>query len=166
MSTTAPQPEPTQDNADGPAHDHGPTPSFEWILEGDREIIVPHLRTIAPSLIWENEHFHVCDPARAGEGLPEMFQVQLADEPVGALDFMPLPSNRTLMRLYLCSDLGAACSLKGGDQVMQGFATAWLARLNALGFLANKPREVHSRPLGFPTPPVLDAAEVTRARKD
>jgi len=134
-------------------HSHGPSPSFEWVLEGDRDMVLPHLKTIAPSMTWESEHFHVCDVESRGDDWPELFQIELGDEPVGAVDFMPLPAKRTLMRLYVCSDLGTSCSLENGNAVIQGFATAWLGRLQKLGFLSSsKPDDQDARPMGFATP--------------
>lgn len=142
----------------GPSdHDHGPSPSFEWILNGKRDTVLPHLKTIAPTMQWQDRHFHVRDVAPRAEDWPELFQIELDELPVGALDFMSLPGDRTLMRLYLCSDLGAACPLENGNDVIQGFATAWLARLDKLGFLISKGPAAGQRPLGFQPPPPTDA---------
>jgi hypothetical protein len=56
------------------------------------------------------------------------------------------------MRLYLCSDLGAACKLDDGDQVATGFVEVWLGRLQQLGLMASSaPPEAQRRPLGFAT---------------
>ena len=86
----------------GPSdHDHGPSPSFEWILDGKRDTVLPHLKTIAPTLQWQDQHFHVRDVEPRAEDWPELFQIELDELPVGALDFMSLPGDRTLMRLYL-----------------------------------------------------------------
>ena len=138
---------------DDEQHSHGPSPSFEWVLEGDREMVLPHLKTIAPSMTWESEHFHIRDVEPRSEDWPELFQVELGEEPVGAVDFMPLPAKRTLMRLYVCSDLGTSCSMENGNAVIQGFATAWLGRLQKLGFLSSsKPDDQNARPIGFATP--------------
>ena len=138
-------------------HSHGPSPSFEWVLEGNREMVLPHLKTIAPSMTWESEHFHVCDVESRGEDWPELFQIELGEEPVGAVDFMPLPAKRTLMRLYVCSDLGTSCSMENGNAVIQGFATAWLGRLQKLGFLSkSKSDDQDVRPIGFATPSSTD----------
>ena len=43
------------------------------------------------------------------------------------------------MRLYLCSDLRAACKLDDGDQVATGFVEVWLGRLQqgTYGFLGS-----------------------------
>ena len=134
-------------------HDHGPVPSYEWMLEGEQALVLPHLKAVAPTLGWKGEHFHVAALAPREAGMPVLHQLQLGDDPVGALDFMPLPNKRTLMRLYLCSDLGTVCSLERGNDVMQGFATAWLQRLAKLGFMpADQPRDGHDRPMGFPIP--------------
>lgn len=138
------------DRDDG--HSHGPQPSFEWILQGERQIVLPHLKSIAPALTWEDEHFHIREMDAVDEHSPDFFRIELGSEPVGAIDFMPLPAERTLMRLYLCSDLGSSCLLDNGDDVIQGFATAWLGRLNKLGFLSSKAAEGKDRPLGFRTP--------------
>ena len=138
---------------DGPAHRHGPQPSYEWMIEGDQEMVVPHLKAIAPTLSWKDEHFHVSDVDPVDAGLPALRRIELGLEPVGALDFLPLPQKRTLMRLFLCSDLGDSCSLEGGNDVMQGFATAWIHRLAKLGFMTvTNAGARQERPLGFPIP--------------
>ncbi len=73
--------------------------------------------------------------------------------PVGAVDFLPLPAARTLMRLYLCSDLGTTCALPDGDEIAGGFAGIWLDRLRHLGFVSGPaPAAESRRPLGFPLP--------------
>jgi hypothetical protein len=152
--TNEPASDPVTELADeGDQHSHGPSPSFEWVLEGDREMVLPHLKTIAPSMTWETEHFHVRDIEPRSEDWPELFQIELGEEAVGAVDFMPLPAKRTLMRLYVCSDLGTSCSLENGNAVIQGFATAWLGRLQKLGFLSSsKAKDKDTRPIGFATP--------------
>lgn len=142
----------TGDAVTGDGHSHGPQPSFEWILQGERRIVLPHLKSIAPTLTWEDEHFHIREMDAVDEHSPDFFRIELGSEPVGAVDFMPLPAERTLMRLYLCSDLGTSCLLENGNDVIQGFATAWLERLNKLGFLSTKASEAKDRPLGFRTP--------------
>lgn len=135
------------------AHQHGPQPSFEWMIEGDQEMVIPHLKAIAPTLIWEDEHFHVQDVDPVDADLPALRQIELGDEPVGALDFLPLPQRRTLMRLFLCSDLGTTCSLENGNDVIQGFATAWIQRLAKLGFMTvENGGGRQGRPMGFPIP--------------
>lgn len=135
-------------------HGHGPAPSFEWILEGERDIVVPHLKAIAPLLQWNEEHFHVSTSRGEDPDLPALFRIELGAEPVGGVDFLPLPAKRTLMRLYLCSDLGTSCRLDDGNTIIQGFATAWLRRLQRLGFISAKVAEqqVEARSLGFRTP--------------
>lgn len=141
-------------------HGHGPQPSYEWVIEGDQAMVVPHLTAIAPTLQWEDEHFHVNDVDPVDDGMPALKQIALGDEPIGALDFLPLPQKRCLMRLFLCSDIGTACSLEHGNDVMQGFATAWIRRLGKLGFMtvaATGERE--NRPLGFPMPTEDDPDE-------
>lgn len=152
-ATAAPSDAPREGAERHDARLHGPFPSYEWVLEGGREIILPHLQALAPALAWNREHFHVTATPRADADLPELFEIALTDAPVGAVDFLPLPAERTLMRLYLCSDLGTVCAIDGGNDVIQGFATAWLARLRQLGFLS-QPAEAatRSRPLGFRTP--------------
>ncbi len=147
--------------ADGVAHLHGPIPSFEWILEGMAETVVPHLKTIAPILKWNEEHFHVSTLRQEDPQLPELFRIELSNEPVGGVDFLPLPAKRTLMRLFLCSDLGTSCRIDDGNNIIQGFATAWLARLQGLGFLANKvtSQDAQTRALGFSLPPDKDSSE-------
>ena len=133
------------------AHQHGPQPSYEWMIEGDQEMVIPHLKALAPTLIWKDEHFHVQDVDPVDADLPALRQIELGDEPVGALDFLPLPQKRTLMRLFLCSDLGTSCSLEHGNDVMQGFATAWIHRLAKLGFMAVE-SGADRRAMGFPIP--------------
>lgn len=142
-------------------HDHGPVPSYEWILDGESRIVLPHLKTIAPTLTWNGEHFHVNGIEAADADLPERFQIELGEEPVGAVDFLPLPGKRTLMRLYLCSDLGTSCRLERGNDMIQGFANAWLARLTTLGFISARVAQQNTptRTLGFPLP--SDPAEQT-----
>ena len=144
-------------------HGHGPRPSFEWILEGRTETVLPHLLSIAPLLQWKDEHFHATGLEPSAEFLPQMFQIELGGEPVGGVDFMPLPAKRTLMRLYLCSDLGTSCRIDDGNNIIQGFATAWLQRLQRLGFLSNRVAEqqVRVRSLGFQTP--ASTASLNRA---
>ena len=151
---------PTADAAGADDHQHGPQPSYEWIIEGDQEMVVPHLTAIAPTLTWKEEHFHVCDVEPIDVGMPALKQVELGDEPVGALDFLPLPQKRTLMRLFLCSDLGGACSLEHGNEVMQGFATAWIQRLGKLGFMTVEAASDHEgRAMGFHIPAEDEPAE-------
>ena len=142
-------------------HGHGPQPSYEWMIEGEDAMVIPHLKSIAPTLTWKEEHFHVRDVEVADPDLPALHQVELGDEPVGALDFLPLPQKRTLMRLFLCSDLGTTCSLESGNDVMQGFATAWIQRLAALGFMTIQSSPgAERRPMGFaiPSPPAPENA--------
>lgn len=135
-------------------HDHGPIPSLEWILQGDQPTVTPHLRTLAPTLTLDGRHFHVTELNRLEQDLPPLFIVELNEVPVGGVDFLPLPSDRTLMRLYLCSDLGTVCLLDNGDQVATGFAEQWLGRLRQLGFLTLSAPEAQGprRRLGFATP--------------
>lgn len=134
-------------------HDHGPLPSGEWILEGESELALQHLRTLAPTLSLNERHFDVTEGERAGEGLPSLFMLAFADTPVGAVDFLPLPAARTLMRLYRCSDLGTTCALPDGDQIARGFAGVWLERLKRLGFVSSAASSADSRrPLGFRLP--------------
>ena len=140
-------------------HRHGPQPSYEWVIEGDQEMVVPHLTAIAPTLTWKEEHFHVNDVEPVDAGMPALKQIGLGAEPVGALDFLPLPQKRTLMRLFLCSDLGNACSLEHGNEVMQGFATAWIQRLRKLGFMTvETASDRQGRPMGFRIPAEDDPA--------
>ena len=157
--------EPNAEPATDAEHAHGPFPSFEWILEGKRETVLPHLTSIAPQLTFEDEHFHATKNEAQDEYAPELFDLDLGGELVGGLDFLPLPNRRTLMRLYLCSDLGRSCRIDGGDDVMRGFATAWLARLQTLGFMAKQAavgKERDARPLGF-QPPAGSEAEADEA---
>lgn len=153
MATDA-QPQDPQPQRAGSEHTHGPVASYESVLEGSRDTILPHLKAIAPALVWNETHFHVGEMVPADKDRPELLLVKLGDAPVGALDFLPLPADRTLMRLYLCSDLGQTCLIEGGDTAMQGFATAWLLRLQKLGFLSTPIEEAHqhTRPLGFQPP--------------
>jgi len=157
-SGVRPEPDAALGGAD---HLHGPVPSFEWILEGETDTVVPHLKTIAPILKWNEEHFHVSSVRQEDPHLPEMFRIELGEEPVGGIDFLPLPTKRTLMRLFLCSDLGTSCRIDDGNNIIQGFATAWLARLQRLGFLANRVTEQNRelRSLGFALPPDEDPSE-------
>lgn len=106
-----------------------------------------------PTLIWKDEHFHVQDLDPVDSDLPALRQIELGVDPVGALDFLPLPQRRrrTLMRLFLCSDLGTTCSLEHGSDVMHGFATAWIQRLARLGFMMVE-SGARQRPKGFPIP--------------
>ena len=143
----------------GDPHGHGPQPSYEWMIEGEDAMVIPHLKSIAPTLTWKEEHFHVRDIEVADPDLPALRQVELGDEPVGALNFLPLPL--TLMRLFLCSDMGTTCSLEYGNDVMQGFATAWIQRLAALGFMTiQRSPGAERRPMGFaiPSPPAPEDA--------
>lgn len=134
-------------------HDHGPLPSGEWVIEGESELALQHLRTLAPSLLLKERHFDVMEAERPGEGLPALFMIAIDDVPVGAVDFLPLPASRTLMRLYLCSDLGTTCALPDGDEIATGFAGIWLERLHRLGFMASVPSAARGqRPLGFRLP--------------
>lgn len=130
MATDA-QPQDPQPPRARSEHTHGPVASYESMVEGSREIVLPHLKAIAPVLTWNETHFHV-----------------------GEMDFLPLPADRTLMRLYLCSDLGQTCLIEGGDTAMEEFATAWLLRLQKLGFLSTPTEEAqrHERPLGLQPP--------------
>ncbi|MEX2229985.1 MAG: hypothetical protein WEB13_10155 [Dehalococcoidia bacterium] len=117
-------------------------------------MVLPHLQTLAPTLTLGGGHFDVNRMDHAERDFPELFTIQLRDVPVGAIDFLPLPAGRTLMRLYLCSDLGTTCQLEDGDQIATGFVEVWLNRLQRLGFLAvSAPptRQPHRR-LGFVTP--------------
>ena len=105
-----------------------------------------------PRLTWEGRHFHICEIHPQDRDLPRLFQIELDGIAIGAVDFVPLPADRTLMRVYLCSDLGAACVLDEGDTVLQGFASHWLSRLAGLGFLAVPAEEFDPssrQPLGF-----------------
>lgn len=139
--------------SDEQRHDHGPLPSGEWILEGESELALQHLRTLAPTLLLNERHFDVMEADRSGEGLPALFMIAFDDVPVGAVDFLPLPAARTLMRLYLCSDLGTTCALPDGDQIVTGFAGIWLERLQRLGFMTSvPPPATGQRPLGFRLP--------------
>jgi len=144
-------------------HLHGPYPSFEWVLEGGRDIVLPHLKSMAPLLKWKEEHFHVTSNKPEDEDLPELFQIELGGEPVGGIDFLPLPAKRTLMRLYVCSDLGTSCRIDDGNNIIQGFATAWLQRLQRLGFLSSRVAEQQMRtPLGFKTPATVAGRQPPR----
>lgn len=146
-------------------HNHGPTPSYEWILEGEPAIVVPHLKEWGPVLHLNDRHFDIV-AAPPVYDRPTLYRIELEGALTGGIDLLPLPAKRTLMRLYLCSDLGEACLLEGGDDIIRGFTAAWLARLQALGFLSapaltsgdGSPR----RPLGFHVPgpkaPVQPAA--------
>ena len=136
-------------------HSHGPTPSYEWILEGEPEIVVPHLKEWGPVLHLNEKHFDIVAAPRV-EDRPTLYRIELEGALTGGIDLLPLPAERTLMRLYLCSDLGEACLLGGGDDVIRGFAAAWLSRLQTLGFLStpaptSKDGTPH-RPLGFHVP--------------
>lgn len=133
-------------------HPHGPVPSLEWTLRGRAEMILPHLKTMAPALALGDEHFHVIELPADDDDLPARFQIELGGEPVGAVDFLALPEDRTLMRLYMCSDLGTVCSIEDGEEVATAFAQAWLSRLQQLGFLASVGRDSGSdnrEPIGF-----------------
>jgi len=115
-------------------------------------MIVTHLKTMAPALALGDDHFHIVELPPDEHDLPPRFQIELGDEPVGALDFLALPDDRTLMRLYMCSDLGSVCSLEHGEEVATAFAQAWLGRLQQLGFLASVGRDNSSEdkgPIGF-----------------
>ena len=138
------------------AHDHGPFPSREWILNGGCEMVLPHLRTIALRLSYEGEHFHI-SLVYTDESRPNLFEVALGDALVGAFDFLPLPTERTLMRLYVCADLGTDCARVAADDAMRGFAIAWLGRLQDLRFLEASADglDLHSgvsRGIGFALP--------------
>ena len=104
---------------------------------------------IATQLTWDGHHFHIREIASAAEDEPELYQIELRDGPVGAINFLPLPANRTLMRLYVCSDLGAICSTENGNSVAAGFATALVGRFERLGFVASTRDDSATRPLGF-----------------
>ncbi len=138
-------------------HEHGPVPSLEWVLQGDQLTVTPHLRTLAPTLTLNGQHFDITEVDRLEERLPPLFMVEVDDTPVGGVDFLPLPAERTLMRLYLCTDLGTACRLENGDQVATGFVEVWLGRLKQLGFMtlaapAAPAAQEPQRRLGFATP--------------
>jgi len=135
-------------------HDHLPLPTYEWVLESSCETVVPHLKMVATQVTWEGQHFHVCEIAKANDGEPELFQIELSDRPVGAVNFLPLPDNRTLMRLYICTDLGAVCTTENGNAIISGFVMALMARLKQLGFVAKTMEQSVSRPLGFHVPQV------------
>ena len=138
-------------------HNHGPTPSYEWILEGEPAIVVSHLKEWGPVLRLNDRHFDIV--AAPVDDRPTLYRIELEGGLAGGIDLLPLPAQRSLMRLYLCSDLGEACLMDGGDDVVRGFTAAWLSRLQALAFLSapaptsedGRPR----RPLGFhvPEPP-------------
>ncbi len=132
-------------------HDPAPLPTLEWVLEGSCETAAPHLRTIAPQLTWAREHFHVSAIEPADSDLPLLFRIELGERPVGAVNFLPLPRNRTLMRLYTCSDLGSACTIEDGDAIIAAFSSAVLSRLAQLGFLTTYTIEPSKRALGFRT---------------
>ncbi len=139
---------------EGHAHDHGPVPSSEWVLEGEGALAAQHLRTLAPTLLLNARHFDVTEADRSNEGLPSLFMIAYSDTPIGAVDFLPLPTSRTLMRLYLCSDLGTTCAIPNGDEIAVGFAGIWLERLRRLGFVSNPAPSTDTRPpLGFRIPP-------------
>lgn len=129
-----------------------PLPAAEWILKGNCELVLPHLTLIAPRIVWNDEHFHVCALAAANEHEPQLFHVQLGESPVGAINFLPLPDTRTLMRLYRCSDLGETCTRADGDAVALGFFGALLTRLGKLGFLVEQQETAPERALGFRAP--------------
>ena len=61
----------------GADHSHGPVPSFEWILEGVTDTVVPHLKTIAPILKWNEQHFHVSSVRQEDPDLPERNEMQV-----------------------------------------------------------------------------------------
>ncbi len=130
-------------------HQHMPFPTFEWVLHGSCELVVPHLTMTAPQLMWKDEHFHVCPIAATDEHEPQLFRIELGDSPVGAINFLPLPESRTLMRLYRCSDLGETCTREDGDAIVMGFVGALLNRLERLGFLDKEPHATAARSLGF-----------------
>lgn len=135
-------------------HDHGPVPSYEWVVNGDCSIVLPHLRTFAPTLAFDGRHFDIAEMDREAQQLPVLFMIVVQDVSVGGIDFLPLPSNRTLMRLYLCSDLGAACQLENGDAVATGFVEVWLTRLQQLEFITSV----------TPAGPAIPAAPAVRRR--
>lgn len=130
-------------------HQHMPFPAFEWVLQGSCELVVPHLMLIAPRLTWHDEHFHVCAAPPDDDHEPQLFRVELSDSPVGAIDFLPLPEDRMLMRLYRCSELGQTCTRDDGDAIVMGFVGALLNRLERLGFLLKEPETTATRTLGF-----------------
>lgn len=138
----------------GTQHDHGPQPSSEWVLAGDAAIASQQLRALAPRLTLGEEHFDVAEQSRSGEGLPALYLIALQGIPVGAVDFLPLPETRTLMRLFLCSDLGTTCGLSDGDRIAATFASIWIERLRRLGFLTEAAEVPPRPPLGFPLPRV------------
>ncbi len=88
---------------------------------------------IATQVTGEGPHFHVCEIAPENKDEPEQFQIQLSDCPVGAINFLPLPANRTRARLHLCSDLGAICTTNNGNAIVAWFASALMSRLERLG---------------------------------
>ena len=134
-------------------HDHGPRPSNEWVIEGDSQTAIQHLRTVAPYLSLDGHHFDITEAARMDADLPALFLISLQGAAVGAVDFLPLPAARALMRLFLCSDLGTVCALRDGDQIASTFATIWLERLRRLGFLSGEASEATPRrQLGFRLP--------------
>lgn len=131
------------------ADQHMPFPTFEWVLQGSCDLVVPHLTLTAPQLVWNDEHFHVCATSADDEHEPQLFRIELGDSPVGAINFLPLPESRTLMSLYRCSDLGESCTRKDGDAIVRGFVGALLNRLERLGFLVRDPDTPTARRLGF-----------------
>ena len=152
METTERDTRPHRGGQRSGEHPHGPVPSLEWTLVGSADMIVSHLKTMATALALGDDHFHVVELPPDEHDLPPRFQIELGDEPVGALDFLALPDDRTLMRLYMCSDLGTVCSLEHGEEVATAFAQAWLGRLQQLGFLASVGRDNSSEdkgPIGF-----------------
>lgn len=106
------------------------------VAEGESQTAIQHLRTLAPNLSLEDAHFDITETGRADDDLPPLFLIALRDTAVGAVDFLPLPATRTLMRLFLCSDLDTVCALPDGDQIASRFATIWLERLRRLGFMS------------------------------
>lgn len=80
--------------------------SSAWILRGTPELIIPHLKAVAMVMHWDETPFHVRGVDPADSDLAELLLIQPGDATAGAFDFMPLPADRTLMRLYLSSDLG------------------------------------------------------------
>ena len=133
-------------------HQHMPPPTSEWTLQGTCDLVLPHLTLIAHRIVWQDEHFAVCARSTTDADQPEDFRVLLGNSPVGAINFLPLPGDRTLMRFYSCSDLGDTCTHSHGNAAAVGFFGVLLTRLEHLEFLVLDPETSPARALGFHTP--------------